>query len=256
MLNIPPPVWILSRVAAAGGHNVVFATFRCLCFAGLAILLFPPVRAEEGTVALKNPGFEEGMGNDRLPSFWIGAVGQPHAYFIAEVDPVRASEGEFAVLCSSDPSHGAISQWTGLDLAPGKTYTLSAELMSRVAPGVEPGGFWLRVLARNRANPAQAYVLKNVVGGPEMLSAGEWVTQQIQWTAPPDLHAVPIISDGMSGQKPDGVADLSGAIFGLEVLVGGNYPHRIKNADFPFQQTWIDDVEISTSSSPPPLSLP
>lgn len=215
-----------------------------------------PLHAEEQLATLKNPGFEEGSASDRLPSFWLGSVGQPHVYFMAEVDPVDASEGESAVLCSSDPSHGAISQLTEFDLAPGSTYKISADLFSRVAPGVEPGGFWFRLLARNRANPAQAYILQNVVGTPETLSAGEWVSKQIEWTAPSDLRSVPTISDGLSGGKPDGMADLSSAIYGLEILIGGNYPQKAKNIDLPFQQTWIDNVKFSRFQPAPSTSNP
>lgn len=201
--------------------------------------------SQAADVPLLNFSFEEAAeGPLPQPKHWQGSVGNPNTYDVTEHDAKGAADGSFALLCGNS-DFAAVSQLTQTPLTPGVTYTLSAKFLPRVSRDAAAGGYWLRLLARNSANPTDAHIVSNVFGPTDELTPGEWVSKELTWTAPDVLSGVPVISNGITGAKPDGVQNLSGQ-YVLEVLVGGSLPSR--QPDEPHAQTWIDAVQFSTSN--------
>ena len=197
-------------------------------------------------VAILNPGFEEG-GEDAPPKSWQLAVGTPKTYVVSGHDGIDAAGGRSALLCATSIDYAAVSQTSAAQLIPGATYKLSAQFLSRVAANVEPGGYWMRLVARNTANPGVGYILANEYADASTLSPGAWVTRELTWSAPTDLALVPVIADGIKGTKPDTQADLATGSYAIELLVGCKYPN-IPPDDIPrIVQTWVDDVKLIRS---------
>lgn len=219
-----------------------------LSLAGLSLfLLSGTLWATEVPVPLLNASFEEvEEGLLPQPKQWQAAIGYPNTYDVTEHDALGAADGKMALLCAVS-DYAAVSQLTSTPLIPGASYKLSAKFLPRVSKEAQSGGFWLRMLVRNTANPADAHIVANVAGGAETLSPGEWTAKNISWTAPAALDAVPIISSGITGMKPDASKDLSSGSYVLEVLVGSSFPLRNPEETTLFQ-TWIDSVTFTQST--------
>ncbi|MBU3666593.1 MAG: hypothetical protein FGM15_12065 [Chthoniobacterales bacterium] len=204
-----------------------------------------PGFAAEEQVALLNAGFESNAEQEDLPpANWTPSVGHPRVYLVAARDGIEPAEGNSALLCSTGPDYAAVSQTTGARLVPGATYQLSAQFLGRAVPDVSPGGYWLRLLARNVSNPQDAVILANEFSDENGIAGGEWQKKALTWKAPDDLASVPSISQGITGTQPDGTANLSAGNYAIEVLVGGSFPTR-KEGDPRVLQTWIDDVKLT-----------
>lgn len=220
--------------------------FPRISFAFPLLVSLCSLMAAPEQVAILNPGFEEG-GEGMPPKSWQPAVGNPNAYAVSEHDGLGAAAGRAALLCATSADYAAVSQATAVRLVPGATYKLSAQLLSRDAANVEPGGYWLRLLARNTANTGVAYILANEYADAGTLSPGAWVTKELTWSAPADLASVPVIADGIKGTKPETQANLATGSYVIEVLVGCDYPN-IPPDDIPRTvQTWVDDVKLTRS---------
>ena len=200
-----------------------------------------------------NSSFEEPVitGGPATPTGW-NLLADVSAYNSLAEYGFAAADGSNVILCSQSNGFRAVYQNTSNALKANTTYQLGVALGSRTGDAgglVTWGGDWLRLQAVDASG--NSYCLANTYGQGTDPGRGNWNTVSTSVTIG-DLSHVAVISNGYVGTVPDGVADLSGGSYKLQILVGANDPGGAQTA---YAQTILDHVTLTGTAVPEPCTM-